>query len=69
MKYLLSILKRTSVGRIQYYRSLSSSSVNNYNQLPTTCDTQSDVYKVFGIFLIIIERHRVFTATKLALDF
>ncbi|CAF1052977.1 unnamed protein product [Adineta steineri] len=44
MKYLLSILKRTSINRIQYYRSLSSA-VNNYNQLPTTCDPQSDVYK------------------------
>jgi hypothetical protein len=46
MKYLLSILKRASIGQIQYYRSLSSS-VNNYNQLPTTCDPQSDIYKVF----------------------
>jgi hypothetical protein len=46
MKYLLSILKRTSLGRIQYYRLLSSSG-NNYNQLQTTCDPQSDVYKVF----------------------
>jgi hypothetical protein len=46
MKYLLSILKRTStIGRIQYYRLLSSSA-NNYNQIPTTCDPQSDVYKV-----------------------
>ncbi|CAF0972616.1 unnamed protein product [Adineta steineri] len=44
MKYLLSILKRTSINRIQYHRSLSSA-VNNYNQLPTTCDPQSDVYK------------------------
>jgi hypothetical protein len=48
MKYLLSILKRGSVGRIQYYRSLSSTG-NNYNQLPTTCDPQSDIYKVFYI--------------------
>jgi hypothetical protein len=46
MKYLLSILKRASIGRIQYYRFLSSS-VNNYNQLSTTCDSQSDIYKVF----------------------
>jgi len=46
MKYLLSILKRASIGRIQCYRALSSS-VNNYNQLATTCDPQSDIYKVF----------------------
>ena len=45
MKYLLSILKRTSIGRIQYYRLLSSTA-NNYNQIPTNCDPQSDVYKV-----------------------
>ncbi|CAF3582018.1 unnamed protein product [Rotaria sordida] len=44
MKHLLSILKRTPLARLQYYRSLSSS-VNNYNQLPTTCDPQSDIYK------------------------
>jgi hypothetical protein len=51
MKYLLSIVKQTSIGRIQYYRLLSSA-VNNYNQLPTTCDTQSDVYKVLEILLM-----------------
>ncbi|CAF0982199.1 unnamed protein product [Rotaria sp. Silwood1] len=44
MKHLLSIVKRTSLGRLQYYRSLSST-VNNYNQLSTTCDSQLDIYK------------------------
>ncbi|CAF3984300.1 unnamed protein product, partial [Rotaria socialis] len=44
MKHLLPILKRASLGRLQYYRSLSSA-VNNYNQLTTTCDPQSDIYK------------------------
>ncbi|CAF2406470.1 unnamed protein product [Rotaria sp. Silwood2] len=44
MKHLLSIVKRTSLGRLQHYRSLSSA-VKNYNQLPTTCDPQSDIYK------------------------
>ena len=46
MKYLLSIFNRTALNRIQYCRSLSSS-VNKYNQLATTCDPQSDIYKVF----------------------
>ena len=50
MKYLLSILKRTSINRIQYHRLLSSSG-NNYNQLPTSCDPQSDVYKVFSLII------------------
>ncbi|CAF1392215.1 unnamed protein product [Adineta ricciae] len=39
MKYLLSIARRTSINRFL------SSVVNTYNQLPTACDVQSDVYK------------------------
>lgn len=46
MKLALPIVKRAFLSRFQSYRFLSSS-VNNYNQLPTTCDPQSDVYKVF----------------------
>ena len=46
MKYLLSILKRKPINHLLPYRYLSSSA-NTYNQLPTACDPQSDVYKVF----------------------
>lgn len=45
MKYLLSILRRTPRYSLQYSR-WSSSTVNNYNRLATTCDPQSDSYKV-----------------------
>jgi len=42
MKYLLTLLRNSTRNRtLQSYRFLS----NNYNQLTTTCDPQSDVYK------------------------
>lgn len=44
MTHLLSILKRAPRGHAPYYRCLASAATN-YNQLPTTCDPQSDIYK------------------------